>query len=533
MKEEVSKNQNQSQSTNPFLSKPLKSIKDINKNQGKPVEINKDIKSISEHRASKFLNLPNTLKSNNLIFSDKKNIESPNNLKINNIREKNNDNNSSSGFKSILNKFSSLEKNKKKFEKNEENKKFRKRASVEKYLNLKIQENFRNANEVLNKKNYNTNHSDNGEMNENDKEKTKIQVSKKENFIKKEEDKKNNNDIKNKNKEGMYFKNDEEILKYIKNKVKEGKIKDIYQQLELKKNDFTGFSLCKKNKGYITDEIQLEDDIKKINEIIKNKKIQIKNKQVEFVYSEDLELLIKNKKEYEGIKENSNIKNENEKQTEMEKIKDKIKNKAIESQNIKNEKMNNEIKNLQNKICKYKEELKENDKELTKKINNNNLEQKENNKLIVNNIPLPIQDNNKTKVKENLNQKNNEEENAEIVPDSNEIQPKPNLNKRVSKAYNRFKRACSLHKEKGKKGGEKNATNNDKIQSLASMLKDHIIKPLAEIQEENEGGGKMYRGGSVECKNSKMGDEHFIQLLQNAPITKKKVKKPKLNNFVE
>ena len=144
----------------------------------------------------------------------------------------------------------------------------------------------------------------------------------------------------------MYFKNDEEILKYIKNKVKEGKIKDIYQQLELKKNDFTGFSLCKKNKGYITDEIQLEDDIKKINEIIKNKKIQIKNKQVEFVYSEDLELLIKNKKEYEGIKENSNIKNENEKQTEMEKIKDKIKNIVIENQNIKNEKLKNEIKNI-------------------------------------------------------------------------------------------------------------------------------------------------------------------------------------------
>ena len=64
----------------------------------------------------------------------------------------------------------------------------------------------------------------------------------------------------------------------------------------------------------------------------------------------------------------------------MEKLKDKIKNKALENQNIKDEKINNEIKNLQDKIIKYKEELKENDKENDQKKISLNLNQR---KLII------------------------------------------------------------------------------------------------------------------------------------------------------
>ena len=49
-----------------------------------------------------------------------------------------------------------------------------------------------------------------------------------------------------------------------------------------------------------------------------------------------------------------------------------------------------------------------------------------------------------------------------------------------------------------------------------------------------ETGKKIYRGASVECsRKSKLGDDNFVLLFQNAPVTKKKVKKPKLNNFVD
>jgi len=109
-----------------------------------------------------------------------------------------------------------------------------------------------------------------------------------------------------------------------------------------------------------------------------------------------------------------------------------------------------------------------------------------------------------------------------------------NKNKRVSNAYIRFRRACSLHKDKPPTSTNSGNVGGSKIQSLASMLQDHIIKPLAEIQEEKETGKKVYRGASVECsRKSKIGDDNFVLLFQNAPVTKKKVKKPKLNNFVE
>ena len=64
------------------------------------------------------------------------------------------------------------------------------------------------------------------------------------------------------------------------------------------------------------------------------------------------------------------------------------------------------------------------------------------------------------------------------------------------------------------------------------MLQEHIIKPLSEIQEENEGGHKMYRCGSVETRQSKIYDNNIMKILESAPVTKKHVKKPKFSNFV-
>ncbi len=98
--------------------------------------------------------------------------------------------------------------------------------------------------------------------------------------------------------------------------------------------------------------------------------------------------------------------------------------------------------------------------------------------------------------------------------------------RRMSKAYNRFKKAFSSKKDKQEGKGKINAVNSDKIASLAQMLKDHIIKPLAEIQEEAE---QRPRGGSVEVR--KVQPSHVEELLENAPVVKKKARKPKAVNF--
>ena len=87
----------------------------------------------------------------------------------------------------------------------------------------------------------------------------------------------------------------------------------------------------------------------------------------------------------------------------------------------------------------------------------------------------------------------------------------------------RFKKAYSSHKGKEENKGPQ---NSDKIQTLAAILQEHIIKPMAEIQEENDG---RMRGGSVDSRPIKY--DGMAELLENAPAQKKNVKKPKNVNF--
>ena len=319
--------------------------------------------------------------------------------------------------------------------------------------------------------------------------------------------------------DGLVYRNDDEIFEYLKNKIKDGKIENITQKLEIKKSDFTGFTLSKKSNGFTIYEIEVEDNIDKINELLKKQRIEINKKQIEFSYIEDLtqpskkssiDIISQQSSKKPSVVLNNKIIGEKFGNKKPDSLITAMKNKIIEKQaeTIKKDKMNDEIKNLQDKINKYKVDLK-------KEEEKENIINKSNRYVLSTLTTMDRPSRRESKI-------NNKMESSAKESD-----------RRMSKAYNRFKKAFSSKKDKQEGKGKINAVNSDKIASLAQMLKDHIIKPLAEIQEENEGGGKMYRGGSVECKNSKMGDEHFIKLLENAPITKKKVKKPKLNNFVE
>ena len=508
-------------SINSLMAKPNKKL---TKSPSKKSENPKDFNKIKEKRASKFINIQNNGKKERSSYTGKKLINHSKIMQNFNNKNKNLINSGLSpqkgkkykklsyysGYKKIMKKFNFQEKY---LATSEKSQKHRKRASIENFTNPKIEENFRKEHEIDPQNDFATNNSDQGHEKEENK---KIQVTMKESFIKKGEINQSTIDLNNNenNKDGkpnkennnnlIYFKNDDEILKYIKNRVKEGKIQNIKQKLELKSNEFSGFSISKKEKGYTIYEIKVEEDINKINEVMKSQKIEINNRPVQFIFIDELESLNKINEEYFSLKKmtNLNVKNDYQKSIEMEKK---------ENKSIKN---NNEIKD-ENKNIKaslegiFKPKIKPNEEK--EKIQSAKKQDNEN--KFVNSTSLTQLEDKKAKEMEK--------------------------EKKASKALTRFRRAMSQKerkvndkKEKEKKENEKNSGYSNKVHALAKMLKEHMNKPLNEIEEKKETQEKIFRGGSVECRKSRIAESNMVKLLENVPITKKPVKKPKLSNFV-
>ena len=93
----------------------------------------------------------------------------------------------------------------------------------------------------------------------------------------------------------LIFESDEDIFEYLKGKIKEGKIKNLSQKLDLKKSEFTGFTLTKKNNGLTAYELEIESELDKVNESIKSHKMEICKRPVELIYSEDVKVINKPK----------------------------------------------------------------------------------------------------------------------------------------------------------------------------------------------------------------------------------------------
>ena len=331
--------------------------------------------------------------------------------------------------------------------------------------------------------------------------------------------------ISEKNPDELIFKSDDEIFAYLKDKIKAGKIENINQKLEVKKNDFTGFTLSKKSNGFSIYEIEVEDNIAKINELLKKQKIEINKKQIEFVYTggpssisstaedDSNSKIIKRPK----VQVANKYRADNKKPDNfMNALKKKI-NERFEKENavVKNEKKD-EIANLKNKINKYKGDLKKEEQKEIEAI------KRPSNRYVLSTLTVDDPD----KRRESLMRgKGNQKESNNINSiNSNAENKAKESERRMSKAMNRFKKAFS-----NKKDNNLNHKNSEKISSLAEMLKEHIIKPLAEIEEEAE---MRPRGGSVEVR--KVKESEVVQLLEHAPVVqKKKAKKPKAVNFNE
>ena len=331
--------------------------------------------------------------------------------------------------------------------------------------------------------------------------------------------------ISEKNPDELIFKSDDEIFTYLKNKIKAGKIENINQKLEVKKNDFTGFTLSKKSNGFSIYEIEVEDNIAKINELLKKQKIEINKKQIEFVYTggpsstsstteDDSNSKIMKKPKVQVA---NKYRADNKKPDSfMNALKKKI-NERFEKENavVKNEKKD-EIANLKNKINKYKGDLKKEEQKEIEAI------KRPSNRYVLS--TLTVDDPDKTRESLMRGKGNQKESNNINSINSNAENKAKESERRMSKAMNRFKKAFS-----NKKDNNLNHKNSEKISSLAEMLKEHIIKPLAEIEEEAE---MRPRGGSVEVR--KVKESEVVQLLENAPVVqKKKAKKPKAVNFGE
>ena len=350
----------------------------------------------------------------------------------------------------------------------------------------------------------------------------------------------------------LYFNNNDEILEYIKKKIKEGAIKNVIQKLELKKNDFTGFTLSKKNLGHTIYEIELEEDLEKINESIKKQKVEIKNKLIEIRYaggpsasSATSAASTSNpfKKEKEKEKEKDRDLEEkkhlntlpNKPENLLQEMKMRTMERGVKLENKRNEKVNNEIKSLQNKIQKRKEELKNTEPEKDFILKRDN-EKKGTIKGQRENASVDAR--RPSGIRKNMPVNNIKKE--EDTSDAKEPEKKKTTEesqKKMSRAYVRFKKAFSSQKEEDG-GGEKK--NQNKIQSLAEILKEHIIKPLAEIQEECD--ISKPRAGSVGVrairvdrgeKIEKTEAQGVAEIIQNIPVQKKNVKKPKISAFVQ
>ena len=487
---------------NPFLSKPLRKVQPGNV----PLK-----NSSAEHRPSRFLNMPKKINQDkkgpdlqkNKNPSPRKLNSNTNNINIITKLPKEDDK-KNTNIKS---------ENEQKVNNTQKINNFQKENTLQKMSNVQKVNNFQKEYTLQKMSNKNID-----KFNKNQEKKEEI----KENVNKNIDSKliiDNNISINLPGSESnrLVFNNNDEILEYIRNQIKEGKIKDIKSKLELKANDFTGFTLSKKKQGYTIYEIELEEDIEKVNETFKNQKVEINKKPIQIVLvGEQIKPF---KKELDKKKDIENKKGETLMQS--------MKNRTMEREMVKVKKdtINDEIKTLQNKIQKQKVELKnaenENDyirKEIEKKSNikTSKLPYKEEPKRRDSGLKVKIKDEN-----EQSNASNNTIEKNEQKKTIEENQ------KKATRALARFKKVYSSHKAKedGDNAGNKPPENTGKIQSLAAILQEHIIKPLAEMRAENN--DMRPRGGSVECRMIK--NEGMAELLENAPVQNKR--KPKIIAF--
>ena len=288
---------------------------------------------------------------------------------------------------------------------NENKKEINNNAIVSEYINKSIDKN--------DKRNKNYINIINNEFNNVEIHPIKIALKKEELKIEKNNEINILQNISNKYKNFIIFKNEEEIWKYIKNKMSEEKEKEYYNN----KMKYNYFTLIKKFHGKILYEIDLENNIDEINYIFEKENVKIENEPIKLIkkssdkididnnlYNEINELKTKNddiNKENEILKNNIYLLKQeiNKLNEELFTLNEKLKTYEKEL----NEK-NNIINDYEIKLKELNQQFKEYKENIIKESNQNKKEIQnsfKNNFEIIKNDIFDIININKNKIKKN------------------------------------------------------------------------------------------------------------------------------------
>ena len=271
----------------------------------------------------------------------------------------------------------------------------------------------------------------------------------------------------------LSFNNDDEILNYIKKKIKEEKENEYYKG----KMKYNYFILTKKFHGKVLYEIGLENDLNEINNILRKENVEVEHEPVAFITLKELAQL----KDTEGYKEIERLKNDNLKlKEEIEKLNQENKKlqKDIDIMNVQNKKFNNKNNDESQKLREEIEKIKEENVKLKNKLNT----QKEN---LEGNSPL-INDNNKLMDElSKLNEKNKEIEH-QLKEKQNLIEEYEYEIKILKEKEKEKEKDKDKDKDKGKEGDSK---ENEKLIEENKRLqaeREKFIKYIKELNEYDE-----------------------------------------------
>ena len=321
-----------------------------------------------------------------------------------------------------------------------------------------------------------------------------------------------NNDINNDNNES--------------NKIK------INQNLE----KFSGLILLKFNEGEKVLEIKLNGPIGNINAIFNKEKIEIDNKEVELIYKSDLERL---RRENEAIESQYfKLRDEFDQQRELlenlereKKLKEEqfifnaLRKKTIENENKSCEEGRLKIKEIKDRIQKYKKKKKKKEKVMEE---NKKLKQIENtNEKINNNIKTYKETKNEpkvtfhTEIKTDLNKNEKNKINQDQNQNTNNLNTavKDNIKdkeKGYSKALDRFKK-----KYKKDASVQMRSKKSEKINEMAKNLEKAMDRQQSAEMVENRKHNNANQVQNV---------QNASEIIQNQPVINKtrKPKKPQI-----
>ena len=332
---------------------------------------------------------------------------------------------------------------------------------------------------------------------------------------------------------------------------------------------YSGLILLKFNEGEKMNEIKLEGEIEEINNLLNKEKIEINNKEIILVDKKEFERIkrenekiqnefLKLKEEYDKQRELLNY-YESEKKIKEEPIVPSKKKKIIEEENNLIEEDNLKIKEIQDRINKYKEELKKGNtidngknermscrikfnkkenlaleqkvKELEKKKDNLKEENTKDNKEINNinnkkNLEIKQEPNpNKIEIKNEINKNDNINKNINTEKKDNNIITNKDNKEKIEKKDNKekdkdknkgYSKALDRFKKRFKKGNsvEVRTKKSDKINEIARQLENVM--------------GKHQSSDIIDYNNSTeiIHEQNPLESLESQPVITNKTKKP-------